>query len=117
MLARRIAIDMNGARSVENPAGMPRLRNVMRVAFGPVNHSSMSVTVCRVGDSIAPCRDQTSVAEIYAGLGDFDRTFFWLNRSFDDYSFSHDVMGPLFDELRVDSRFNAVRRRLGTAGH
>lgn len=54
------------------------------------------------------------VALTYAGLGDFDRAFFWLNRSFDDYSFSRFVMGPLFDDLRADPRFNGVRRRLGT---
>jgi DNA-binding SARP family transcriptional activator len=54
------------------------------------------------------------VAEIYAGLGDFDRAFFWLDRSFDDHSLNPRVMGPLFDELRADPRFNAVRRRLGT---
>jgi hypothetical protein len=57
------------------------------------------------------------VAEIYAGLGDLDRTFFWLDRSFDDYSLHPNVMGPLFDELRGDPRFNRVRRRLGTEKH
>ncbi|HUF28171.1 MAG TPA: BTAD domain-containing putative transcriptional regulator [Gemmatimonadaceae bacterium] len=54
------------------------------------------------------------VAEIYAGFGDFDRAFLWLDRSFDDYSFRPNVMGPLFDELRADPRFNRLRRRLGT---
>jgi DNA-binding SARP family transcriptional activator len=57
------------------------------------------------------------VAEIYAGLGDFDRAFFWLDRSFDDHSFWPNVMSPLFDELRADPRFNRVRRRLGTEKH
>jgi hypothetical protein len=57
------------------------------------------------------------VAEIYAGLGDFDRAFFWLDRSFDDHSFWPSVMGPLFDELRADPRFNRLRRRLGTETH
>jgi DNA-binding SARP family transcriptional activator len=54
------------------------------------------------------------VAEIYAGLGDFDRAFFWLDRSFDDHSFWPSIMGPLFDDLRADPRFNRLRRRLGT---
>lgn len=57
------------------------------------------------------------VAEIYAGLGDFDRAFFWLDRALDDYSFRPSVMGPLFDELRADPRFNRLRRRLGTEKH
>jgi hypothetical protein len=58
-----------------------------------------------------------NVAEIYAGFGDFDRAFFWLDRSFDDYSFRPSIMGPLFDELRADPRFKALRRRLGTEKH
>lgn len=53
------------------------------------------------------------VAQIYTGLGDFDRAFLWLDRSFDDYSLWAIVMGPLFDDLRADSRFTHVRRRLG----
>jgi tetratricopeptide (TPR) repeat protein len=57
------------------------------------------------------------IAEIYAGLGDFDRAFFWLDRSIDDHSLHPNIMGPLFDELRADPRFNAVRRRLGTEKH
>jgi DNA-binding SARP family transcriptional activator len=58
-----------------------------------------------------------NVAEIYAGFGDFDRAFFWLDRSFDDYSFRPSIMGPLFDGLRADPRFNRLRRRLGTEKH
>jgi tetratricopeptide (TPR) repeat protein len=57
------------------------------------------------------------VAAIYAGLGDLNRAFFWLDRSFDDYSLDPRIMGPLFDDLRADPRFNRVRRRLGTEKH
>jgi tetratricopeptide (TPR) repeat protein len=57
------------------------------------------------------------VAAIYAGLGDFDRAFFWLDRSFDDHSLHPRIMGPLFDELRADPRFNSVGRRLGIERH
>jgi tetratricopeptide (TPR) repeat protein len=54
-----------------------------------------------------------AVAEVYAGLGDYDQAFVWLDRSFDDYSLWPAIMGPLFDDLRADPRFERVRRRLG----
>lgn len=53
------------------------------------------------------------VAVVYAGLGDRDRAFEWLNRSIDDLSLSPDIMLPLFDDLRADPRFAHVRRRIG----
>jgi tetratricopeptide (TPR) repeat protein len=54
------------------------------------------------------------IAEVYIGLGDYDRAFVWLDRAFDDYSLSPRIMGPLFRDFRADPRFERVRRRLGT---
>jgi tetratricopeptide (TPR) repeat protein len=53
------------------------------------------------------------VAEVYAGLGDFDNAYIWLNRAIDDYSLLDGVMGPMFDDLRADPRFALIRKRLG----
>ncbi|HEY2064458.1 MAG TPA: hypothetical protein VGG84_00755, partial [Gemmatimonadaceae bacterium] len=53
-----------------------------------------------------------AVAEVYAGLRDYDQAFVWLDRSFDDFSLWPAIMGPLFDDLRADPRFERVRRRL-----
>ena len=53
------------------------------------------------------------VAVVYAGLGDFDRTFEWLDKSFDDLSIHAIIMDPTFDALRADRRFERVKRRLG----
>ena len=57
------------------------------------------------------------VAIVYAGLGDFDRAFEWLDRAIDDRSFpTHPpemlILGPLFDELQRDSRFGDLRRKI-----
>jgi DNA-binding SARP family transcriptional activator len=52
------------------------------------------------------------VAEIYFGLGASEQAFHWLDRSFDDYSLSASIMGPLFDDWRSDPRFERIRRRL-----
>lgn len=61
----------------------------------------------------ATCFD---IAEVYIALGDYDRAFVWLDRSFDDYSLSFAIMGPLFADFRADPRFDRVRMRLGVPG-
>jgi serine/threonine-protein kinase len=60
----------------------------------------------------------SDVAVVYAGLGDLDRAFIWLNRALDEGSLSsnfpllREMMGPAFRELRRDPRFERVRSRL-----
>jgi DNA-binding SARP family transcriptional activator len=58
----------------------------------------------------ATCFD---IAEAYIALGEYDRAFVWLDRSFDDYSFGTTIMSPLFADFRADPRFDHVRQRLG----
>jgi hypothetical protein len=58
----------------------------------------------------ATCFD---ITEAYVALGDYDRAFVWLDRSFDDYSLGSAIMGPLFARFRADPRFDRVRQRLG----
>ncbi|HXG73061.1 MAG TPA: BTAD domain-containing putative transcriptional regulator, partial [Gemmatimonadaceae bacterium] len=52
------------------------------------------------------------VAIVYAGLGDYDRAFDWLDRSVEDGSLSPNIMLPLFDHLHRDPRFARFRVRL-----
>jgi len=61
-------------------------------------------------DGLAPA---SAIAEVYAGLGDRERAFVWLERSIDDHSLKPEIMGPLFEELRADARFEHLRQRLG----
>ena len=61
----------------------------------------------------ATCFD---IAEVYIALGDYDRAFVWVDRSFDDYSLGSGIMGPLFARFRADPRFERVRQRLGVSG-
>ena len=53
------------------------------------------------------------VAVVYAGLGDLDQAFAWLDRSVDDRSLGSIVMGPTFDDLHEDPRFEDLLARLG----
>jgi len=54
-------------------------------------------------------------AVVYAGLGDKDQTFAWLEKAFQDRSFFLIWLKvePLFDPLRDDSRFQDLLRRIG----
>ena len=56
-----------------------------------------------------------AVAQVYAGLGDMDEAFLWLDRAVDD----HDVhlamlpMEPKWDALRAHPRFAEILRTCG----
>jgi TolB-like protein/Tfp pilus assembly protein PilF len=51
------------------------------------------------------------VATVYAGLGDNDQAFAWLDKSFDDRSLNFENMIPL-EGLRDDPRYDRFRKRL-----
>ena len=51
------------------------------------------------------------VAAVYAGLGDNDQAFAWLDKSFDDRSLDFENMTPL-EGLRGDPRFDRFLQRL-----
>jgi TolB-like protein/Flp pilus assembly protein TadD len=53
------------------------------------------------------------VAVVYAGLGDSDQAFTWLDRSIDDYSLKVQIMEPTFENLQRDPRFERLRALLG----
>lgn len=52
-------------------------------------------------------------AIVHAGLGDYDQAFAWLEKSADEYTLDSYVMGPMFEELRRDPRFDRLRQRIG----
>jgi hypothetical protein len=57
----------------------------------------------------------TSLALIYAGLGDKDQAFAWLDKGYQWHSFQMQWLGvePRWDNLRSDPRFADLLRRLG----
>jgi serine/threonine protein kinase/tetratricopeptide (TPR) repeat protein len=54
-------------------------------------------------------------AIIYAGLGEKDEAFTWLNRAFDDRSYllTYLTVDERLDALHSDPRFDELRRRIG----
>ncbi len=57
------------------------------------------------------------IARIYAGLGDRDQSFVWLEKAFADRSDHLLLLGvdPAFDPLRSDARLTDLLRRVGLA--
>jgi tetratricopeptide (TPR) repeat protein len=58
------------------------------------------------------------VASVYAGLGDLDQAFEWLDRAIEDGSMrpapsTFRIMEPIYEDVRGDPRFEPVRRRMG----
>ena len=55
------------------------------------------------------------IAFVYAGLGDKDKLFQWLNKAAEDRStaLAEINVHPRFDKLRKDPRFQDLLRRLG----
>jgi Flp pilus assembly protein TadD len=56
-------------------------------------------------------------AIVYAGLGDNDRAFEWLERSFEKHAVDLFTLRvePMFDGLRSDPRFEDLQFRVGLA--
>jgi serine/threonine protein kinase/Flp pilus assembly protein TadD len=57
-----------------------------------------------------------NVAVVYAGLGDNDAAFAWLNRAYDDRSYILAIYlttDARLDRLHADPRFDELRRRIG----
>jgi TolB-like protein/DNA-binding winged helix-turn-helix (wHTH) protein/Flp pilus assembly protein TadD len=54
-----------------------------------------------------------SIALIYAGLGDADQSMVWLNKAYDVRFNPSILLRPAFDSLRLDKRFQDLRRRIG----
>jgi len=57
-----------------------------------------------------------NVAIVYAGLGDFDQAFVWIDRAIDDRALLDSyltLMAPIYEDLRADPRFDRVREELG----
>lgn len=54
-----------------------------------------------------------NMAAIFAGIGNVERAFEWLQRAYDDRSIwlaSFVIGDPSFDSLRTDSRFDRIVR-------
>ena len=56
-------------------------------------------------------------ALIYAGLGDKDQAFAWLDKAYEEHSQQLSLLksNPLFDSLRSDPRYTELLRKVNLA--
>jgi tetratricopeptide (TPR) repeat protein len=54
------------------------------------------------------------IATVYAGLGDRERAFDWLDRAVGEGTVRPYIMGPMFEDLRGDARFARFKARMGS---
>jgi len=59
--------------------------------------------------------DPMFIANIYAGLGNRDSSFLWLERAYDQHSLGMMELrlSPAYAKIRSDSRFAGLVRRVG----
>ena len=105
--------EMSGSLSDRTPAG----RAFLGYLFARAGRTSEADTV--LATMLARTRQsgggQLEVAMIYAGLGDKDRAFAWLDRVDTSHStppLSHELLGIVLTDLEPDLRVAAVRQRL-----
>jgi TolB-like protein/Flp pilus assembly protein TadD len=63
-------------------------------------------------------RSSNRIAEIYAGLGDKDAAFEWLEKAFQEHTsfLAYLKFHPLFENLHGDPRFDDLVKRIGIPG-
>ena len=52
------------------------------------------------------------IGVVYAGLGEYDQAFVWLNKAADDGSLTAYIVEPMFADLHRDPRYPPLRQRL-----
>lgn len=100
---------------------------------GPTTLAQLGFLLARTGQSAEALRVHAAllehwrtgggafpVAVVYVGLRDLDQAFAWFDRAVTDHSLDGSpgdpaqlmILGPLFDELRRDPRFERLRERM-----
>jgi serine/threonine-protein kinase len=94
---------------------LPRLRGLLGYALARSGRRAEAMRLLtELRDGVPSGKGNAfAVSQVYAGLGDFDHAFMWLDSAVAEYTLLPAVMGPAFDSLRADPRFEILRNRLG----
>jgi tetratricopeptide (TPR) repeat protein len=92
--------------------GPPAL-GALGYAYGRAGHTKQARTVLRqlTKPSQREYPSPYEIALVYAGLGEKERAFQWLNRAYQERDLMP-LIDPLLDKLRPDARFQELMRRV-----
>ena len=106
-------------RAVSLPAQQPTSRALTELGYfyAVTGKKSEALKIIERLKEKAEPKAPFDVAEVYAGLGDKDQAFAWLDRSVEErFAFTWKVViMPQFDGLRSDPRYGALLRRMNLA--
>ena len=98
--------------------GGPRVYALLGYTLGRAGHTveARQILAVMLDRSRRTKGGAFDVALVYAGLGENDQAFAWLNKAVDDRSLGFVWMHTMVAGLRGDPRFDKLRRRAGLPG-
>jgi hypothetical protein len=63
-----------------------------------------------------PAPNASEIAPVYVGLGEKGQAMKWLDKAYEEHFNPSIVLGPAFDSLRSDPRFQNLVHRIGLPG-
>jgi hypothetical protein len=95
--------------------GGPLARRTLGYALAKAGRVEDALRIVDELKSTRPASSGYDVAVIYASLGDKERAFQWLDRSYEERSRGMVYLGvtPVMDGLRSDPRFEALVKKVG----
>ncbi len=108
---------------------IPALAKALSIADGPLFRGYLGFTYGRAGEkdkALGTLKDLTTMSRqrwvspidhalVYAGLGDADSTFAWLEKAFQAHETRFELASFYYDAFRLDPRFKNLTRRMGIA--
>jgi tetratricopeptide (TPR) repeat protein len=98
-----------------NIADGPLFRGYLGFVYGQARERDKAVGILKELAMMSRQRWVTPIdyALVYAGLGDADSTFAWLEKAYQAHEMRFELASFYYDTFRSDPRFAALVRRLG----
>jgi tetratricopeptide (TPR) repeat protein len=113
---REFSKSIDSLTKATNISGVPLFRALLGHVYGLAGESAKARLILAelTAESSQRFVSPMDFAIVYAGLGDADSTFHWLELAYQARSARmHELSWIYFDRLRNDARYTDLRRRIG----